>query len=778
MQDSIITNLNINVLDSPDVPSTGIFIGSNGSGESVLPVVAISIIIFVVALFIVLMVVRKIRTPKLHSPFIKNLTKTVKYFVFVFALISIAVIGMVPRPTEAADSLITISLDEQPQTVDAERGTELSEAAKLTLSIETASQNDLELDVSFENKTNGITLSTPLNSVTLPAGTISTSVPISVNVSNDIAVGNYLEELEVIVKIKEGFWRTSGRDIVNRWGMVTRLNAINIGSAGSPFWDETYPNLSNVLVQHNDFVYAELENLGINAVRFDFPARLIADYCTTQACLEYDYSEEVFALFDQLLETASSHNVGVMFNIHNSYGNSHPRDGSGPANSKWDTFLPENLEKTTRLWEKIASEFVDDKRVLGFDIMNEPMIRLENGETATDAIKKWDVAAQDMIDAIRAIDKNHMIIVEKANRGLSNNGNSQVAIGENLNYIFPDVTDQLGNIMMQFHDYGNWAYVTQDDDRINNDPWVWPNYDYMGVIKDFASINYQSEAYPRARILGTDQQGAWQTVTSTNGIPATVPAGDPAYNLGNVTISVSGAINNDTEIFVDDVKVEEYEADGTFIKTVYSQTYRTDEALGDFANAEVVYGSADCYDQDGGCLKISGPTTGSTAYSTSWLDLRFFKIDPTKKYMITSHIYAVNLPTTTNVSMIFAYSHGTDEQVRPFDKTYLAQKIQKYVEYSEDNNVPIFNGEYGVLRNGEIWDKFGAEQFVQDSMDVHRENNVHAAYFTYYDRNTNSRERRHGLRVREYATSAGEPVTADNSVLNTPLNNLFLRNKN
>lgn len=789
--DSVTANIDINVLGTgaeltpgnpggPEAPKTGWFTGIFGDGGKVVPVVILVTVALVVIGFVIY-IVRRSRRPRLCSPLKKKAWLAVRVFVVVAVLGGVGVIVMLPRgETRAADGekLVKLSMAEWPGVVNVMEGEELSETVMLEVSIETASQNDLNLAVMAKAGDSGIEIG--VNEMTnLPAGTTSTTVPVEIRVPSGMAVGKYTEPIELTVNIEEGFWRASGRDVVDRYGMVTVLKGMNFETAGAPWYDTDLPQPELFMVTHTEFVYAELESLGINAIRLDFPARMLFDSCTTPACLTYDHVEEYFAIFDQMLDVASRHGVGIIFNVHNSFGNSYPYSGGDGTSFKWNIFLPENMEKTTELWRKVATRFADDKRVLGFDIVNEPFVRLEDGETPDDGIVKWDTVAQNMINEIRKIDENHMIIVEKATTSIRN-GNVLTAFRSD--YVFPDVSDPMENLMLEFHLYGISGFAGSSD-RIEKATWVWGDPEKIVQVPGVRIAT--DEDWPPAQYKSnTDAQGEWVTIANAVA-PKNVPAADPGWNYGSIGIQAWGTQTGMT-VYVDEIKVDQYDANGVFEKTVHEETFRYnpvfDRNSPDSSATET--DAARCYDDEGTCVKVFGPpaVAGSQVLFYRTTGDRFFPIDSTKKYQVTAKVYGENLSPGVEVWVTLTHHYGDETQMMPTGKPLLSAMLQKFVNVSKERNVPIFNGEWGILRFGDdIWEKFNGGQFAEDYLGAMRENKVNSAYFSYAksvlwpNLDINGY---YGMRVKPDGVAYGEPFGGDNSVLNNVLYGAFLNDRN
>jgi aryl-phospho-beta-D-glucosidase BglC (GH1 family) len=126
-----------------------------------------------------------------------------------------------------------------------------------------------------------------------------------------------------------------------------------------------------------------------------------------------------FALTDSLIAWCKANHVYVFLDLHAAPGgqgndlNISDRDPSKP--SLWQSEA--NKQKTIELWQKIAARYESDTTVGGYDIINEPNWGFEDTAGDRNGLKeqKNQPLKQLMMDitkAIRAVDKNHIIIIE------------------------------------------------------------------------------------------------------------------------------------------------------------------------------------------------------------------------------------------------------------------------------------------------------------------------------------------------------------------------------
>ncbi|MFQ5753964.1 MAG: cellulase family glycosylhydrolase, partial [bacterium] len=100
---------------------------------------------------------------------------------------------------------------------------------------------------------------------------------------------------------------------------------------------------------------------------------------------------------------------------------------AGQSEQKCVDSSPEHQQMLGRTWRLLATKFQNDRAVLGYDIMNQP-VRQEEGQPCGSC--NWKEIAQSLADSIRTIDENHLILVEGPNFSLASNW--QIEYGDSL----------------------------------------------------------------------------------------------------------------------------------------------------------------------------------------------------------------------------------------------------------------------------------------------------------------------------------------------------------
>lgn len=269
------------------------------------------------------------------------------------------------------------------------------------------------------------------------------------------------------------FLHIRDRQIVNRNGENVLLRGIGLGGhmlqegymLKVPFSGQQYVIRENIekligAEKTEEFYTAWLQNhtqkididslksWGFNSVRLPMHFDLYTLPVEEEPVAgEQTWLEKGFQMTDSLLSWCKANEIYLILDMHAAPGgqghdvNISDRDPSKP--SLWESEA--NQQKLVALWKKLAERYKDEPWMGAYDIINEPNWTFEEGkhkhgleDSHNAPLKKLMV---EITNAIREVDKNHMIIIE---------GNGW---GNNYNGILPPWDD---NMVISFHKYWNY----------------------------------------------------------------------------------------------------------------------------------------------------------------------------------------------------------------------------------------------------------------------------------------------------------------------------------
>ncbi|ASW73170.1 glycosyl hydrolase family 5 [Chryseobacterium piperi] len=266
--------------------------------------------------------------------------------------------------------------------------------------------------------------------------------------------------------------RTDGQKIVNDKGENIQLKGLGLGGwmlqegymlktadfAGPQY--KIKEKIAELIGENgmNEFYKAYLKN-GITKQDIDFLAqsgfnsiRLPMHYNLHTLPIEKEpvkgqdtWLEEGFKMTDDLLKWCADNKIYLILDLHAAPGgqgndvNISDNDQSKP--SLWEN--EDNQKKTIALWKKLAERYKDEPWIGGYDLINEPNINFTgknpNGTDEMSNAPLWKLQ-KEITEAIREVDKKHIIILE--GNGWGNNYNGLIPIWDK-------------NIVFSFHKYWN-----------------------------------------------------------------------------------------------------------------------------------------------------------------------------------------------------------------------------------------------------------------------------------------------------------------------------------
>lgn len=155
--------------------------------------------------------------------------------------------------------------------------------------------------------------------------------------------------------------------------------------------------------------------------------------------------DEGFLMTDRLLQWCKNNKIYLILDLHAAPGGQgndvNISDNNKSKPSLWEN--EENQKKTIALWKKLAERYKDEPWIGGYDLINEPNINFTgknpNGTDEMSNAPLWKLQ-KEITEAIRSVDKKHIIFLE--GNGWGNNYNG-------LTELWDD------NLVFSFHKYWN-----------------------------------------------------------------------------------------------------------------------------------------------------------------------------------------------------------------------------------------------------------------------------------------------------------------------------------
>lgn len=249
-----------------------------------------------------------------------------------------------------------------------------------------------------------------------------------------------------------GYWHTQGSQILDTNGTNIRIAGVNWygfeGSNEGPqgLWAQDYRS-----------ILATVKNLGYNTIRIPFSNQMVESpivppdisYSNSSGPINSDLQGlNSLQILDKLVAYAGQLGLHVILDNHRSSAGN-----GGTESALWYTSaFPESAWIAD--WKTLASRYLNNPTVIGFDLRNEPHGANSGGACwgCGDISRDWRLAAERAGDAVQTVNPQLLIFVE----GVDCYGSDCGWWGGNLEGAqpYPVVLNTSNHLVYSAHDYG------------------------------------------------------------------------------------------------------------------------------------------------------------------------------------------------------------------------------------------------------------------------------------------------------------------------------------
>lgn len=504
-----------------------------------------------------------------------------------------------------------------------------------------------------------------------------------------------------------GFYRVSGQQILDPEGNPVVLKGISFGNTN-------YGNPSDIsqgpVNDHDAGSYFELAAMGLDHVRFEINYGLFEDDDAP-----YQYKQSGFDWLDQNIQWAQAAGIHLILTM------KHPQGGYQASTSQMDgpddggkslwmgEGYEENQSRLVALWTEIARRYADEPTIIGYGLINEPVVPQK--ATAQATVDQLKNLYQRIADGIRTVDANHILFVERlltwfdpedynaTNWNLMEDSDTQFLINDD-------------NTVYEFHFYEPLSFTHQGADWMSQYEDVVSTYPSDTVV-DYTCSDWGSKAFFQGGEVSVE--GEWTYFESG---PITLTED---YNFLQLQAAVPG-LNGGT-VWFDDLQITRTDGDGV-VTVVESHDFA--DGLGQFGGSYFQYGGSAQWDSGvgrggtGGSLRISG-ASGAWDNANSWNQVF---LDPGCTYRVSGWVKGGNGQQVPQVSCLYA------EELWRLNEDYLEHMLEQYLQFGTENSVPLFVGEWGFHTN--CYDR-GAEAYTADLTALFEQHSLSSNYHSYHD---------------------------------------------
>jgi len=485
--------------------------------------------------------------------------------------------------------------------------------------------------------------------------------------------------------------QTYSQDFVRRQGSKLYHHDKEVLLRGMAFGNLVWDDTQTPEDHHQEVDLQRISRLGMNAIRFYLNYKTFESDATP-----FQYKQSGWNWIDSNIVWARKNNVYLILNMH-------VPQGGFQSQCKGDALWtnPENQTRVSALWKAIAHRYKDEPQIAGFDIINEP--------TPSGTVDNWTNLAQRIIDSIRTVDQNHLIITERAialncDYGYANEFNN-----------YPQITEE--NLMYTVHLYDPHEYTHQLFDWAGTgEGGKYPDPNRLTQPND---VEYATGDYNNPIISsGTND---WKYF---EGSPFRVD--NDTFALGKM-VFISKGIGTG-KVYYDDIELKELDAQGKLIRVLYKDKitssgnmwYWSENNTGAMNKAAIGHG-------DNFSISVSGNTANATVACNDFS----FQAKKGNQYVVSGWMKGENIPSgaTASITTEYLYSPSGQKAIGR-DYEFLQQQILHHAKYVVDKGFPVYFGEFGAGRpcfennkGGEIW--------VADALKIFDSLGYHFTYHSY-----------------------------------------------
>lgn len=459
---------------------------------------------------------------------------------------------------------------------------------------------------------------------------------------------------------------------------------------------------------HTEDSYKELSSMGFNSVRFYMNYRIFEEDSAP-----YQYKKSGWDWLDQNIAWAKKYHMTLILNMH------YPQGGyqsQGNGMELWTN--KENQLRLTALWKEIARHYKNEPTIAAFDLLNEPYVAELSTEEST--FNQWKDLAGKMVSAIRSVDKNHMIIVERLNASKNiTTGTVNWTSNRNGNMNFFLIKDK--NIAYEFHIYNPMEFTHQNASWISSNKGVFCKYPDNDAFTPIGSSKWEgcTASNPTVSPDSTD----WQYLQGNR-----FKVNNKKFVYAQPTLQAQNTGKNGS-VWFDDITVKEYDENNNFLREINNFHFDKEQSWSFWqsGNSTGTGGYVPDIGHDGkGSMKISGTSNDSSL--SSYTDR--ILLTQGHSYEISGYACGNNLSSSTRARIRLDFM--SCDSVLARNKQSLERGIAPYLKFGKDNQVPLYMGEFGCIADAFKEDR-GGDRWVSDMLDICKENNINFNYHDYHE---------------------------------------------
>ena len=172
---------------------------------------------------------------------------------------------------------------------------------------------------------------------------------------------------------------------------------------GPDFTDQFWKAFKDNYITREDIAY--IKQTGMNSIRLPFHYKSF----TEEDYMGLKSNQDGFARIDSVIKWCKEEGLYVILDMHDAPGGQTGDNIDDSYGYPWLFESEESQQLFCEIWKKIANRYKDEPAILGYDLLNEPIATHFNNK---EEINKHLVPVYKKgIEAIRSVDKNHIILL-------------------------------------------------------------------------------------------------------------------------------------------------------------------------------------------------------------------------------------------------------------------------------------------------------------------------------------------------------------------------------
>ena len=194
-------------------------------------------------------------------------------------------------------------------------------------------------------------------------------------------------------------------------GYMFRFNDVNSGRLinnsfseliGKAETNKFWQTFLDSYITEADIQY--LKSVGINSLRLPFNYRMF----TYEDYMGANDDQRGFKYFDKLINWCRKANIYIILDMHCAPGGQTGDNIDDGYGYPFLFYSEPDQQQTAAIWKKIASRYKNEKMIIGYDLLNEPIATYFDAKYFN---PKLEEVYKRITKEIRSVDKNHIIIL-------------------------------------------------------------------------------------------------------------------------------------------------------------------------------------------------------------------------------------------------------------------------------------------------------------------------------------------------------------------------------